>query len=384
MKGVIMAGGFGNRLRPMTCTIPKPMVPLMDAPVMEHSINLLKRHGITEIAVTLQYLPNAIMDYFGDGSDFGVHICYFLEDTPMGTAGSVKNAASFLDEDFVVVSGDALTDLDITNAVAYHKNKNAFTTLVLKRVPAPVEYGVVLTDEAGRITRFLEKPDWPSVFGDTANTGIYIMNKDILQMIPEGISDFAGDIFPMLLQQKYALFGLVTMDYWCDVGDTHFYTKAHEDALNGVVQLGALADAYIAPDAVVAPNAVLIPPYYIAAKARVDENAHIGPYAVIGKHSYVAAFARIKNSVLWYNAAVHKNAMVHGSVLCNHSIIGKNCILTEGAVIGEQTKLAAHCVVSGGAKIWPNKHIPERTKIAHNLIWGAANGLQCGGCGWKL
>src|SRR5690606_1381477 len=158
MKAVIMAGGEGSRLRPLTCDIPKPMVPIVNVPVMEHIINLLRKHGIKEIAVTLAYLPQKIKDYFGNGSNFGVNIYYFTEDVPLGTAGSVKNAEEFLDETFVVISGDSLTNMDITKALEFHREKKSLATLVLTRVDVPLEYGVVITNENGNIEGFLEKP----------------------------------------------------------------------------------------------------------------------------------------------------------------------------------------------------------------------------------
>lgn len=186
MKAVIMAGGEGSRLRPLTCNRPKPMVPILDRPVMHHGIELLKRHGITKIAVTLQYLPEAVKDYFGDGCQYDVELHYFVEETPLGTAGSVKNAASFLDETFVVISGDALTDIDLGQAVAFHRERQALATLVLTRVDCPLEYGVVVTAEDGRIIRFLEKPGWGEVFSDTVNTGIYVLEPDVLTYFAPG------------------------------------------------------------------------------------------------------------------------------------------------------------------------------------------------------
>jgi mannose-1-phosphate guanylyltransferase/phosphomannomutase len=154
MKAIIMAGGEGTRLRPLTCNIPKPMMPIMDKPVMEYTVELLKKNGITDIGVTLQYLPDEITGYFGDGKDFGVNMRYFIEETPLGTAGSVKNAEAFLDDTFIVISGDALTDIDLSKAIAYHKKKQSMATLVLKEVPVPLEFGVVVTDNNGKVTGF--------------------------------------------------------------------------------------------------------------------------------------------------------------------------------------------------------------------------------------
>ncbi|WP_219725151.1 nucleotidyltransferase family protein, partial [Fischerella thermalis] len=171
MRAVLMAGGSGTRLRPLTCDLPKPMVPILNRPIAEHIINLLKRHGITEVVATLHYLPDALRDYFQDGSDFGVQITYSVEeDQPLGTAGCVKNIAELLDETFLVISGDSITDFDLTAAIEFHKQKKSKATLILTRVPNPIEFGVVITDENDRICRFLEKPSTSEIFSDTVNT----------------------------------------------------------------------------------------------------------------------------------------------------------------------------------------------------------------------
>jgi len=189
------------------------MVPVMNRPLMEYSVELLQKHGFRDIAVTLQYLPEQIRDHFGDGSRFGVNLHYFVEEEPLGTAGSVKNAASMLDETFIVVSGDALTDFDLTEAVHFHRARGAIATLVLKSVVDPLEYGVVMIDPDGRINRFLEKPGWGEVFSDTVNTGIYILEPDVLNLVEPGrMFDFSKDLFPRLLEMKKPLFGCVLED----------------------------------------------------------------------------------------------------------------------------------------------------------------------------
>src|SRR5947209_1265673 len=184
MKAVVMAGGEGYRLRPLTSGIPKPLVPVVGKPVMEHILRLLRQHGVTEVIVTLQYLGSAIRDYFGDGSDFGVDITYVVEDSPLGTAGSVKNAQEYLDEPFIVISGDALTDIDLTKVMAYHREKGAAATIVLTSVANPLEFGVVITNQDGTINRFLEKPSWGEVFSDQVNTGIYVIEPSVLDLLP--------------------------------------------------------------------------------------------------------------------------------------------------------------------------------------------------------
>ncbi|MDP2891787.1 MAG: nucleotidyltransferase family protein, partial [Bacillota bacterium] len=210
MKAVVMAGGEGTRLRPLTCSVPKPMVPLLNAPLMEYSIGLLKAHGIVEIFVTLHYLPNMVSEYFMDGSRFGVMMEYLIEKKPMGTAGSVKQAHQHLKDTFIVISGDALTDIDLSAAAESHRKNGAVATLVLKREPMPPEYGVVITDEAGRVKRFLEKPAWGEVFSDTVNTGIYILEPEVLSVFSAvETKDLSKEVFASLLKKGAPVYGYI-------------------------------------------------------------------------------------------------------------------------------------------------------------------------------
>ncbi|TMC60775.1 MAG: nucleotidyltransferase family protein, partial [Chloroflexi bacterium] len=218
MKAVVMAGGSGSRLRPLTVARPKPMVPIVNKPVMEHILTLLKRHGIDDVIVTLQFMAPAIQNYFGEGEAFGVKIRYSIEETPLGTAGSVKLAQEFLDEPFLVISGDAVTDINLTDLIAFHQSKQALATLTLYRVPNPLEYGAVVTDADGRATEFVEKPSWGEVNSDTVNTGIYVLDPAVLERFnPEQVFDFSQDLFPLLLKQGAPLYGYVASGYWCDV-----------------------------------------------------------------------------------------------------------------------------------------------------------------------
>ena len=251
MKAIIMAGGEGSRLRPLTCDCPKPMMRLLDRPVMEYALKLLKKHGVREAAVTLGYLPDAIVDFFGDGGDWGLSLRYYTERTPLGTAGGVRQAADFLDETFCVLSGDGVTDLDLSAALAFHRERGALATMVLTRVPDPLEYGLVIPAADGRVRAFVEKPGPGEAISDTVNTGIYILEPDIFAHIPEGKPcDFGGELFPRLVGEGKAVYGCVLEGYWCDIGDVGAYLRAHADLLEGKlkletpagVQRGALVD----------------------------------------------------------------------------------------------------------------------------------------------
>jgi nucleotidyltransferase len=275
MKAVVMAGGEGTRLRPLTINRPKPMVSLVDRPVMQHIIELLKLHGITDIIITVQYLANVIQDYYGDGSAYGVNITYSLEEVPLGTAGSVKNAEHLLTEPFLVISGDALTDFNLTQIIEYHIASGATATITLTRVANPLDYGVIITDEQGRIRQLLEKPSWGEVFSDTVNTGIYVFNPEIFSYIERGkVTDWSKDVFPRMLHRNDRLYGYIANGYWTDVGTIEEYMRACSDYLSGKVNLPRIGhniggDIWIDRDAEIAPDAQLHGPIYLGHGARL-------------------------------------------------------------------------------------------------------------------
>ncbi|MFZ5626251.1 MAG: sugar phosphate nucleotidyltransferase [Bacillota bacterium] len=376
MKAIIMAGGEGSRLRPLTCDRPKPLTPLLNRPVMEHIVNLLKKHGIRQIGVTLQYLPEAIMEYFGDGSDWGVEMRYFLEETPLGTAGSVKNAEEFLDEPFIVISGDALTDFDLSRAIEFHRQKGAWATLVLTRVQTPLEYGVVMTDKNGSIYRFLEKPSWSEVFSDTVNTGIYILEPRVLQYIPAGQQfDFSKDLFPRLLAEGRPLFGCILAGYWCDIGNLQQYAEAHYAVLAGGVQL-ELGGQQVAPGvwaeagAKIHPRAYLEGPAFIGADTVIDAEAYVGPFTVIGRNCHLGSKASLKRAVLWEGVNIGAGAEIRGAILCRQVKVGQGSRIYQGAVIGDGTVLGERVYVDAGVKIWPQKRVESGARLRENLVWG--------------
>ena len=222
MKGVIMAGGIGSRLRPLTNDIPKPMVPIIDRPVLYYIVNLLKNAGIKDIAMTLNYKPQKIINYFRDGREFGVNINYFIEDLPLGTAGSIKNAEEFIDGTFVVISGDAFTNIDLKSAIAYHKKKGGLLTVISKRVDDPFGFGVIKTDSQGLITEFKEKPE--NADSNLINTGIYICDKKVLDYIPQGFYDFGKQLLPSLIGGIYSF---ETDSFWSDIGTLSSYYKTN-------------------------------------------------------------------------------------------------------------------------------------------------------------
>ncbi|MDQ2084963.1 mannose-1-phosphate guanyltransferase [Herbivorax sp. ANBcel31] len=377
MKAVIMAGGEGSRLRPLTCDMPKPLVPVMNAPIMEHIINLLKSHGITEIGVTLMYLPQKIKDYFGNGSNFGVNLHYFTEDIPLGTAGSVKNAEEFLDETFIVISGDSLTNMDITKAIKFHKMKKSLSTLVLTRVDVPLEYGVVITNKDGNIEGFLEKPSWGEVFSDTVNTGTYILEPKVLKYLKKDTKvDFSKDLFPMLLRKKEPIFGYIMDDYWCDIGDLHAYLQAHYDVLEKKINLNINATeikpgVLVGSGTTINPSATINPPCLIGENCKIGKGAVVDSLSTIGNNNVIEDDVSLKRSVVWDGNYVEHGSQIRGAILCNKSNLKHYVHVYENAVVGDSSTINERVIIKPNVKIWPQKTVEPLAVVDRNIIWGS-------------
>ncbi|GGK82497.1 mannose-1-phosphate guanyltransferase [Planomonospora parontospora subsp. parontospora] len=376
MKAVVMAGGEGTRLRPMTANQPKPLLPVVNRPIMEHVLRLLKRHGFTETVVTVQFLAALVRTYFGDGDELGMDLYYATEETPLGTAGSVKNAADELRDDrFLVISGDALTDIDLTDMVRFHREQGALVTIGLKRVPNPLEFGIVIADERGRVERFLEKPTWGQVFSDTVNTGIYVMEPEILDEVAAGEPvDWSADVFPRLLARGAPIFGYVAEGYWEDVGTHESYLAVQADVLSGrvAVDLGAFElspGVWVAEGAVVDPDAVLKGPLYIGDYAKVEAGAELREYTVLGSNAVV------REGAFLHRAVVHDNVYVGPGVHLRGCVIGKNSDLMTGArieesaVIGDECVIEAEAYVSSGVKVYPFKTVEAGAVVNTSVIW---------------
>ncbi len=374
MKAIIMAGGEGSRLRPLTCACPKPMVPLMDRPVMAYALELLKKHGILEVGVTLQYLPERVQEFFGDGAEYGVSLNYFIEDQPLGTAGSVKMAEKFLDQPFIILSGDGLTDCDLTQAIAFHRERGALATMVLKKVENPLEYGVVVADAQGKVQRFLEKPGWGEVCSDTVNTGIYILEPEALQFIPSGKPhDFGREMFPSLVEKGQKVYGHVMRGYWCDIGDVSAYLKAHVDLMDGRAAVDSPAKPGTVvrmPGAQVDRSAILEGPCFIGEGAKVCAGARIGAYSVLGAGCVVEKNASVKRGVVWRGARVGEGAQVRGAVVQNGATVGERASIFEEGVLGDHSELGEGCVLMPAVKVWPGKQVVCGAKLDQNLVWG--------------
>jgi mannose-1-phosphate guanylyltransferase / phosphomannomutase len=378
MRAVLMAGGSGTRLRPLTCDLPKPMVPILNRPIAEHILNLLKRHHINEVIATLHYLPDVMQDYFQNGDDFGVQMTYAIEaDQPLGTAGCVKNISELLTETFLVISGDSITDFDLTAAIAFHKQHKSKATLILTRVPNPIEFGVVITDGEHRINRFLEKPSTSEIFSDTVNTGTYILEPEVLQYLPENTEqDFSKDLFPLLLAKDEPMYGYVAEGYWCDVGHLDAYRESQYDALNGKVHLDMSAYVERSPGVWVGQNSHLDSTVEITAPVLIGHNTRIGarvkiePGTAIGDNVTIGADADLKRPIIWNGAIVREEAHLRACVIGRGTRVDRRAHVLEGAVVGSLSSVGEEAQVSPTVRVWPSKQIESGATLNINLIWG--------------
>ncbi|NET08902.1 MAG: mannose-1-phosphate guanylyltransferase, partial [Symploca sp. SIO2B6] len=378
MRAVLMAGGSGTRLRPLTCDLPKPMVPILNRPISEHIINLLKRHNITEIIATLYYLPDVMRDYFQDGSDFGVQMTYAVEeDQPLGTAGCVKNVDELLDDTFLVISGDSITDFDLSAAIAYHKKQGSKATLVLARVPNPVEFGVVITNEDGRIQRFLEKPSSSEIFSDTVNTGTYILEPSVLEYLPSDQEcDFSKDLFPLLLAKDEPMYGYVADGYWCDVGHLTAYREAQYDALERKVNLDLEYYEEKKPGLWVGKNTTIDPDAVVEIPVLIGDNCRIGPRVliesgtVIGDNVTIGNDADLKRPIVWNGSLIGEEAHLRACVTGRGARVDRRAHVLEGAIVGSLSTVGEEAQITPEVRIWPSKKIEPGATLNMNLIWG--------------
>ena len=373
-----MAGGEGSRLRPLTSRQPKPLVPVAGRPIMEHILLHLRRHQMRDVVATVQYLGSAIRNYFGDGSEQGVALTYSVEDSPLGTAGSVMLARQLLTDTFVVISGDALTDIDLAAAIRFHRERHSLATIVLKAVPNPLEYGVVAIDEGGAVQRFIEKPSWGEVISDLANTGIYVLDPAVFEFFRAGeVTDWSGDVFPKLLKQGEPVYGWVASGYWEDVGSHSAYVKANFDCLEGKVKVEIPATRvsdgiWVHEDAEASPNARIDGPALICAGAKVRAGAWVNGPCVVGPYSTIDSGAKVSNSITWDHAYIGENSRLRGSVVCRSVTVKNGCLLEEGSVIGSDVVIGAGSTVNANVRIWPNKEVEPGAVVRESIIWAGS------------
>ena len=379
MKAVVMAGGFGTRIQPLTHSRPKPMLPIMNKPMMEHTMMMLKDLGITEFIVLLYFKPDIIQNYFKDGKDFGIKISYVVPDDDYGTAGAVKLAQELIgEENFIIISGDLVTDFDFQKLFDFHKEKNSKLSIGLTSVENPLQFGVVMANEDNVIEKFLEKPSWGEVFSDTINTGIYIIEPEILKHIPVKENfDFAKNLFPLLMKRNIQLMGYNLSGYWRDVGNPESYREVYEDILNDRVNFKFTGNIKKYPDGVL----------YCSENCELDESVEIVgtvmlgrdvilkkgvklSNVVIGDSVSVGATTRISNSVVWENVKIGNGVKLDNCVICNNNTIEKNVKAKAGLILAEGCEVKELSSFEQDVTVWPNKVIEAASIISNNIILG--------------
>ena len=378
MKAVVMAGGFGTRIQPLTHSVPKPMLPVLGRPMMEHIMIRLRDVGVTEFVILLYFKPEVVMDYFGDGSDLGVKIDYILPDDDYGTAGAVKKAEHLLDETFMIVSGDLITDFDLNKILRFHEKNHANVTITLTSVPDPLQFGVVITDGDGKIQRFLEKPGWGEVFSDTINTGVYVMEPEVLKAIPENTNyDFSKDLFPGLMDSGETLWGYNASGYWRDVGNPQSYRDVMKDLLAGSVDIKPLGKRKKMGDGIVfAEKGTTVPSdLNVSGTVVLGKNVHVAPgvkleNVILGDNVRVESGAKLKNITIWHDVLIGEEARLNDAVICNNCSIDRKTKIPHGAILAEHIEVGRGVQFEKDVIVWPNKIIEEASIVSKNVIWG--------------
>ncbi len=373
-----MAGGFGTRLRPLTINLPKPMVPIGNIPMMEHVVNLLKKNGFDDLVSLLFFQGDEIKSHFGDGHKFGVKMEYLQPTDDYGTAGAVRCADDFIDDTVLVISGDVLTDFDLSKAVRWHRDKHADATILLTRVENPLPYGIVITDDDGHIVQFLEKPSWGEMFSDTINTGIYILEPHTVRLIPPSTNfDFSQNLYPLMLSKKMGLYGLIMDGYWKDVGNVDEYTRAHTDLLSGNINLDLGTEKRKVGDA----------DLFVGRNVQIGSEVEFGGVIVLGDDSLIADGVKITNSVIgpkarigekasigrsviWPDVIVGAESHLQQSIVYTNSHINKNVALLDNVIVSDGCKVGNGATVKANCKIWPGKTIDDGAIVSASLVWG--------------
>ena len=378
VKAVIMAGGFGTRIQPLTHSIPKPMLPVVNIPMMENVLKQLVATGIEEVVILLYYKPQIIKNHFGDGSKWGAKIHYVLPDADYGTAGAVGYAREFLDTTFMIISGDLVTDFDFTKILAYHERKNSKLTITLTSVENPLQFGVVIVNEEGKIEKFLEKPSWGEVFSDTINTGIYVIEPDVLDYIPVGEPfDFAKDLFPLLMKEGIDLMGYTAHGYWRDVGNPESYREVHRDIFLQKVKFeipGKIipypeGTLYLQGTSQIDPSVEIIDTVVIGKNVHIGKNSRLHNVS-IGDNVQIGEECRLRNSVLWHDITMGKRCVFDNAVICNDSLIEDMVTAKAGVILAEECRVGKLATFDQDVIVWPNKEIEPAAIVTNNVVWG--------------
>ncbi len=346
MKAILLAGGKGTRLRPLTLHTPKPVVPIFDRAFLHYQIDQLKQvPEIDEVILSLNYQPRRIEEVFGDGTGTGVRVRYVVEPAPLGTGGAIRYAAQDITETLVVFNGDVMTSVDVNAVVTLHRERQAKATIVLTPVDNPSAYGLVETESDGRVRRFLEKPDPTQITCDTINAGIYVLEPETFDRIPKDVAySIERAYFPSLIERGDTFVAYIDRGYWIDIGTPEKYIQVHRDMFDGRFSAGVFAGAdraqpIVSPDARIEDNVTLVAPCFIDAGAHVKSGARVGPYTVLGRGVMVEESADLENTIVWPNSRIGQNAVVHGPIIGRNCHVGRHAVLKSAAVIGDKTQL---------------------------------------------
>ena len=340
VKAFVLAAGAGTRLRPLTYAIPKPMVPVANKPVLEHTVENLSRHGIRTMVFNLHHYPRMIREYFGKGERWNVDISYSYEPRLLGTAGGLKKVEKFFrDGTFLVMSGDGLSDINLGRVLEFHRRKKALGTMVLKAVDSRFEYGVTLTDKSGRIKKFIEKPCWSDVFSNKVNTGIYVFEPAVFKYIPKNkFYDFGKDVWPDLLRRRQPIYGIEIFDYWTDVGNLKEYRQGVRDALDGRLKINIAGQQlypgiYVGENTKISRGARLIAPCVIGRDCHIENKAVVGPYTTLAAKCQIGQGALVSNSILWGRVRVFRGVKLDNCIIGYRGVVSSNITVYEGSVL---------------------------------------------------
>jgi NDP-sugar pyrophosphorylase family protein len=347
LQAVILAGGMGTRLRPLTLNRPKPVVPLLNLPFLHHQLALLGAHGIRDVILSVSHMPEVIRSVMGDGQAAGVRLRYVVETEPLGTAGGVRNAADLVEGRVVVLNGDVLTDVDLGAILAAHESRRAKATIFLTPVENPTAYGLVELEPDGWVHRFLEKPGWDEVTTNTINAGIYVLERELLDLIPKDQPySMEREFFPALLERRVPFLGHVPRAYWLDIGTAGKYLQAHQDLLDRLVQSPVtppgrrVQEGWVDPTAELHSTVRLRGPVVIGPGARLEQDVVVGPGVVLGAGCRLGHGAQAESAVLWEDVAVGAGARLHGCLVGRGCRIGAHAELTGGSVLGDGSALS--------------------------------------------
>lgn len=345
MKAILLAGGKGTRLRPLTVHTPKPIVPIFNRPFLHYQLDLLRQvPEIDEVILSLNYQPRRIEDVFGDGSDIGLKIRYVVEPTPLGTGGAIRYAGESLTESVVVFNGDVLTNIDLAAVIRLHRERAARATIVLTPVENPTAYGLVETEDDGAVRRFLEKPNPDEITCDTINAGIYVLEPETFDRIPRDVAwSIERSYFPSLIERRETFVAYTYRGYWIDIGTPEKYTQVHRDIMDGRYNAppfdGQERRAFVDPAARVDEGAVIEGPVFVDDGAVIKAGARIGPYSVIGRQCHIEEDAVVSGTIVWPNGRIGREATLTDAIVGRHCHVGRGACIAPGTILGDKSAL---------------------------------------------